>query len=308
MAEEGRGTLAEGAARQLANATKTRAQWGGITPRWLIPFLPWTPVEAGIYRVNKVKETRGDFGFRRSSAAPADGRRPARDLRRLRRAPARVLPQPVTPRSTCRRASPISIAARWIRCGSSSAAHRDGEGASGERADQQHGTTACSQHARRRCAPTRKGPPTPDDLDELSPRLEGAGVLPRAPARHRRLRARVHASRRAAADGHALRLAVPHLARPPAHPVRQAAADASGSPRSCSCARARRSRASSACSSREFPGEVEPSLSVRFMGIDRRAASYLVSLYCSLAVLTEDALGVLEDVEVGNYHDYPAAK
>ena len=43
----GRATIAESAARQLANATKTRAQWGGITPRWLIPFLPWTPVEAG---------------------------------------------------------------------------------------------------------------------------------------------------------------------------------------------------------------------------------------------------------------------
>jgi hypothetical protein len=45
------------------------------------------------------------------------------------------------------------------------------------------------------------------------------------------------------------------------------------------------------------------------MGIDRRAiASYLISLYCSLAVHTEDALGVLDDVEVGKYHDYPAAK
>src|SRR3954468_16827784 len=55
----GRATVAETAARQLANATKTRAQWGGISPRWLIPFLPWTPVEAGIYRLNRVKETRG---------------------------------------------------------------------------------------------------------------------------------------------------------------------------------------------------------------------------------------------------------
>ena len=55
----GRGTVAETAARQLANATKTRAQWGGITPRWLIPFLPWTPVEAGIFRLNRVKQTRG---------------------------------------------------------------------------------------------------------------------------------------------------------------------------------------------------------------------------------------------------------
>ena len=57
------------------------------------------------------------------------------------------------------------------------------------------------------------------------------------------------------------------------------------------------------------PGRGSPSLSVRFMGINQRAiASYLISLYCSLAVLTEDALGVLEDVEVGKYHDYPAAK
>ncbi len=54
-----------------------------------------------------------------------------------------------------------------------------------------------------------------------------------------------------------------------------------------------------------LPGEVSPSLSVRWMGInDRGAASYLVSLYCSAAVLTEDALGVLENVELGNYHVY----
>jgi hypothetical protein len=41
------------------------------------------------------------------------------------------------------------------------------------------------------------------------------------------------------------------------------------------------------------------------MGIDEYAiASYLISLYCSLAVLTDDALAVLEDVEVSKYHDY----
>jgi hypothetical protein len=52
-------------------------------------------------------------------------------------------------------------------------------------------------------------------------------------------------------------------------------------------------------------GELSMGLSVRFMGINHKAiASYLVSLYCSLAVLTEDALGVLENVEVGNYYDY----
>ncbi len=53
-------------------------------------------------------------------------------------------------------------------------------------------------------------------------------------------------------------------------------------------------------------GEQSPGLSVRFMGISRNAiASYLISLYCSLAVQTPDALAVLEDVEVGKYHEYP---
>jgi len=41
------------------------------------------------------------------------------------------------------------------------------------------------------------------------------------------------------------------------------------------------------------------------MGINQRgSASYLISLYCSAAVLTEDAIGVLEGVEVDRYHDY----
>ena len=54
-----------------------------------------------------------------------------------------------------------------------------------------------------------------------------------------------------------------------------------------------------------IPGEQLPGISVRFMGIDEYStASYLVTLYYSAAVLTEDALGVLENVEVGNYHDY----
>lgn len=54
-----------------------------------------------------------------------------------------------------------------------------------------------------------------------------------------------------------------------------------------------------------LPGEEIPGLSVRFMGIDNQStASYLVTLYTSCAVLTDDALGVLENVEVGVYHDY----
>ncbi len=48
-----------------------------------------------------------------------------------------------------------------------------------------------------------------------------------------------------------------------------------------------------------IPDEHEPSLNVRFMGINEQAViSYLVSVYFSAAVLVPDALGVLEDVEL----------
>jgi hypothetical protein len=54
-----------------------------------------------------------------------------------------------------------------------------------------------------------------------------------------------------------------------------------------------------------IPGEISPSLSARLMGLDTLGvASYLLSLYFACAVLTDDALGVLENVEVGYYHDY----
>ncbi|MGW0857833.1 family 2B encapsulin nanocompartment shell protein [Streptomyces sp. NPDC002690] len=52
-----------------------------------------------------------------------------------------------------------------------------------------------------------------------------------------------------------------------------------------------------------IPDEIEPSLSVRFMGIDEQAIiSYLVTAYYSAAVLVPDALGVLENVEVSRWH------
>lgn len=54
-----------------------------------------------------------------------------------------------------------------------------------------------------------------------------------------------------------------------------------------------------------LPGEQSPGLSVRFMGINHKAiASYLVSLYCSLAVLTDDAIAVLDNAETGKFHEY----
>ncbi|MFF3647490.1 family 2B encapsulin nanocompartment shell protein [Streptomyces sp. NPDC002181] len=51
-----------------------------------------------------------------------------------------------------------------------------------------------------------------------------------------------------------------------------------------------------------IPDEIEPSMSVRFMGISEQAIiSYLVTAYFSAAVLVPDALGILENVEIARW-------
>ncbi|MBL8784102.1 MAG: hypothetical protein JNJ59_04290, partial [Deltaproteobacteria bacterium] len=64
--------LGDIAARQLATTTKTAVQQPAITPRWVVSLLEWVPVESGTYRINRVR-----------SAAPIDVVCGARDERPL---------------------------------------------------------------------------------------------------------------------------------------------------------------------------------------------------------------------------------
>ncbi|MGA5564041.1 family 2B encapsulin nanocompartment shell protein [Streptomyces platensis] len=53
-----------------------------------------------------------------------------------------------------------------------------------------------------------------------------------------------------------------------------------------------------------IPEEYQPGLNVRFMGIDASAViNYLVTAYYSLAILVPDAVGVLENVQIGRSAD-----
>jgi hypothetical protein len=55
----------------------------------------------------------------------------------------------------------------------------------------------------------------------------------------------------------------------------------------------------------DLPGEQSEGLSVRFMGIDNQGVgSYILLLYSSACILSNDAVGVLEDVEIGHYYEY----
>ncbi|MCB1502205.1 MAG: cyclic nucleotide-binding domain-containing protein [Bauldia sp.] len=54
-------SLGERAARNLADITKTTAQMGSLSPRWLLRMLPWADVEAGLYRLNRVRVVGAEF-------------------------------------------------------------------------------------------------------------------------------------------------------------------------------------------------------------------------------------------------------
>jgi CRP-like cAMP-binding protein len=81
--ESQRQSVTTGAARQLATTTKTRAQWAARTPRWSLHLLPWVRVDAGTFRVNRVRVIDPDD--RRVSFAMGDGRPivPVSELREL---------------------------------------------------------------------------------------------------------------------------------------------------------------------------------------------------------------------------------
>jgi hypothetical protein len=308
---EARNTLAEGAARQLANATKTRAQWGGISPRWLVPLLQWTPVEAGIFRLNRVKETRGA-----TSAGSLDVQcSPPRD--RDADLPETFVDYEEQPREYFLNAvttvldvqtrvsdlysHPFDQIQEQLRLLIEKVKERQ----EGELINNgEYGLLANTALSMK--VSTRKGPPTPDDLDELISRVwkEPAFFLahPRAIAAFGR-----ECTRRGVPPPTLTMFGSPFLTWRglPLVPSDKVPFDEAGKTKILLLRTGEKKQGVVGLFQPGVPGEVTPSLSVRFMGINRKAiASYLISLYCSLAVLTEDSLGVLEDVDVGNYHEY----
>jgi hypothetical protein len=147
---------------------------------------------------------------------------------------------------------------------------------------------------------TRSGPPTPDDLDELLSRRRSTHFLlahPRAIAAFgRECTARgIYPATVLFHDQH-----VPAWRGVPLLPVNKIPISASGSTSILALRTGEESQGVIGLHHVGLPDELEPGLSVRFMGISEKAIiSYLVTTYYSAAVLVPDALGVLESVEVG---------
>ena len=70
--KDGINALGAKAAYNLANVTKTKPQYGALTPKWLTKFLEFKGLETGIYRVNKVKEGETPLDVLRSQTKKSD--------------------------------------------------------------------------------------------------------------------------------------------------------------------------------------------------------------------------------------------
>ena len=294
--------LGDVAARVLANATKTVPQMGTITPRWLTHLLAWVPVESGIFQVNEVKHPEevnvvcGEFDESPLPTTFVDYVENPRvyllnSVSTILDVHTRVSDLYSSPHDQIKEQLRLTIEA--IK------EHQEGElinspsyGLIASAAPHQHISTLA-------------GPPTPDDLDALIAKVwkEPAFFI-------------THPEAIAAFGRECTRRGVPPptvslfgsqfltwrgLPLIPSDKVPVV----DGKTKILLLRTGAARQGVVGLFQPGLAGEQGPGLSVRFMGIDRSAiASYLISLYCSLAVLTPDALAVLDDVEVGRFHDY----
>ncbi len=296
--------LGDVAARTLSNATKTVPMLSTITPRWLTHLLHWVPVEAGIYRVNKVKNEANlavDCSSLDEKILPqtfVDYEEWGREYRL--NAVNTVLD--VHTRVADLYSSPHNQTNEQLRLTIETIKERQ----ESELINNAEYGLLNNVAPNFRIQPRNAlGSPTPDDLDELIAKVwkEPAFFLahPQAIAAFGR-----EATRRGTPPPTVSLFGSQFITWRGIPLIPCDKVKIVNGKTSILLLRTGESRQGVVgLYQPNLTGELSMGLSVRFMGINHRAiASYLVSLYCSLAVLTEDALGVLENVNVGNYYDY----
>ena len=310
--EVGINALNARAAYNLANITKTPPQFGALTPKWLTRFLEFKGLDSGIYRVNKVVEENSPLEVLCSRTKKTD-----------------LIPEGFVDYQTEPReyklnslstiinvntaiedvySSPYDQVQEQIKLAIESLRERQESQIIN---DDDYGLLKNAADSQR--IQTRSGAPTPDDMDELLSKVwkEPSFYLahPRAIAAFQR-----QCTRRGVtpvftniAGGTFLtwrgipvvptdKLLVDGLKKPKSQ---------SGKTNILLVRTGEAKRGVIGLFQAGLKNEAARGLSVRFRGIDNKGvASYLLSLYCSAAILADDAIGVLEDVEVGEYYDY----
>lgn len=294
--------LGDVAARTLANATKTVPMLSTITPRWLVHLMEWKPLEAGIYRVNKVKN-ESDLHVDCSSLDEKELPQTFVDYEewgREYRLNAVNTVLDVHTRISDLYSSPHNQIHEQLRLTIETIKERQ----------ESELINNAEYGLLNNVAPgfkvqPRTGAPTPDDLDELISRVwkEPAFFLahPLAIAAFGR-----ECTRRGVPPAIVTLFGSQFLTWRGLPIIPSDKLKVVNGKSNILLLRTGESRQGVVgLYQPNLTGELSMGLSVRFMGINHKAiASYLISLYCFLAVLTDDALGVLENVEVGKYHEY----
>ncbi|MES2507682.1 MAG: family 2A encapsulin nanocompartment shell protein [Verrucomicrobiota bacterium] len=297
-----RHTLNAKAARNLATATVTAPQWDEISPRWLLKLLPYIDVDGGVYRVNRVlSKVPGptvelltvDAGEPKLPTTFVDYEEEPREYH---------LSTIQTVLQTHTRVTDLFDQLReQVRLTVEALKEKE------EREILTHSKFGLlNVVAPQQRIKTRKGPPTPDDLDEL------LSLVWKKPAYFL-----AHPKAIAAFGREATRRGVPPptvslFGSPfitwrgiPLIPSDKLPLAADGTTSILLLRVGDTQRGVVGLQKAGVTGEIEPGLSVRYMGTNEHSiASHLVTRYFSVAALDEDALGLLENVSVNNYHEY----
>jgi Phage capsid-like protein len=294
-------SLGERAARQLSNTTKTPPQWRGASPRWLVQMLPWTPVEAGVYRVNQALDDK--FSLK---CSPEQGEDLPVGFSDYEPNPREYVLTSVS--TTIQVETRISDLFRspmdQVKEQLTLAVEKLKERQESEVLNNKNYGLLNNVDPDMRIK-SRTGAPTPDDMDELIATVwkEPAFFLahPKAIAAFGR-----ECTRRGVPPPTVNMFGSPFLTWRGLPLVPSDKMPIKANKSDILLMRVgERKRGVVGLFQPGLPGEVSPSLTVRMMGINQRGAtSYLISVYCAVAVLTHDALGVLEGIDVARYHEY----
>lgn len=302
--------LGNNAAYQLADVAKTKPQFGAVTPRWLTKFLKFKGLESGIYRVNKVVEGETPLDVLCSSEKKSD-----------------LIPQGFIAYESKPREYLLNNISTIVNIDTKIA---DVFSSPYDQTKEQLALAVESLRERQesqlinnddygllknipesqRVTPI-SGAPTPDDLDELISKVwkEPDFFL-------------AHPRAIAAFERECTKRGVPPVTANiyggtfilwrgiPLVPTDKLFVDGVKNPKG----KSGKSNILLIRTGEEKRGVLGlyqegldggRGLSVRYRGVDDfGVGSYLLNIYCSAAILADDAIAVLEDVEVGEYYDY----
>lgn len=304
MPDGTRSSLGEPAAIQLANVTKTPPIYGAITPRWIVRLLDWKPLEAGIFRRNRVVEDKAIevvCSHTDESVIPGTYAEYEEHPREYVLSSINTIVN-VDTRIGDLFSKPYDQVREQLRVTIEAVKERQ-ENELLNNAD--YGLLNNVPDSQR--IATRKGAPTPDDLDELLTRVwkEPSFFIahPRAIAAFGR-----ECTRRGVPPPTVTLFGNPFLTWRGIPLIPTDKVHVVGEVPKSQILLIRvgeRKQGVVGLFQPGLAGEQSPGLSVRFKGIsDNGLASYLISLYCSASVLADDAIAVLDDVEVGQYYEY----